>query len=49
MTDETPRATADTSSSSETRRAFIERARAAAAIPVIVALTMTWTHAAKAC
>lgn len=33
---------------SETRRQFIERARAAAAIPAVIALSMTWTNEAKA-
>lgn len=38
----------DREAAHETRRGFIERARVAAAIPVIVALSMSWTHEAKA-
>jgi hypothetical protein len=32
----------------ESRRRFIERARAAAAVPVIVALSMAWSSEARA-
>lgn len=33
----------------ETRRHFVRRARAAGAVPAIVALSMIWTNNAKGC
>ncbi len=40
-------AVSGTDNATETRRRFIQRARAAAAVPVVVALSMAWTNEAK--